>query len=94
MIKINKYSDLSDPTKDTLNSIINGEFGHIPIVNETEWATPDWTIIYYENNMIATFYNIVESEILIDDKLVKVGGINNVITPKAFRGNGYSSKAL
>lgn len=29
-----------------LASIIKEEFGHIPIVNETTWAKPDWTIIY------------------------------------------------
>ena len=94
MIEIKKYPELLEKTKDKLNSYIKDEFGHIPIVNETEWATPDWTIVYYENDLIATFYNIVEREIIIDNKLFKVGGINNVITPKEFRGKGYASKTL
>jgi len=94
MIEIKKYPELLEQTKDKLNSYIKGEFGHIPIVNETEWATPDWTIVYYENDLIATFYNIVEREIMIDNKAFKVGGINNVITPKEFRGKGYASKTL
>ena len=94
MIEIKKYPELLEQTKDKLNSYIKGEFGHIPIVNETEWATPDWTIVYYENDLIATFYNIVEREIMIDNKVFKVGGINNVITPKEFRGKGYASKTL
>ena len=94
MIEINKYTELSRHTRDQLNSCINSEFGHIPIVNETEWATPNWTIIYYDNTQIATFYNIVEREITIDNKNFRIGGINNLITPKKFRGKGYASKIL
>ncbi len=94
MIVVKKYSELSEQTKDKLNLYIEGEFGHIPIVNETEWAIPDWTIVYYRNNLVATFYNIVEREILIDNKVIKVSGINNVITPKEFRGKGYATKIL
>lgn len=94
MIKINKYTELPRQTRDQLNSYIDVEFGHIPIVNETEWATPNWTIIYYENTQIATFYNIVERVITIDNKKIGIGGINNLITPKKFRGKGYASKIL
>jgi hypothetical protein len=92
MIETSKYIDLNLDTKKMLNKIIQDEFGHIPIVQETEWATPDWTIIYYEGNDIATFYNIVKRQILVDDKKMKVAGINNVITPQKNRGQGYSSK--
>ncbi len=94
MIEIKKYSELLEKTKNALNSFIDNEFGHIPIVNETEWATPDWTIVYYKNDLIATFYNIIEREITVDGKIYKIGGINNVITPKEFRGKGYASKTL
>lgn len=94
MIVVKKYVELANETKDKLTSLINSEFGHIPIVNETEWATPDWTIIQFVNDEIATFYNIVIREIIIDGEKIKVGGINNVITPKEFRGKGYASKTL
>lgn len=94
MIEVRKYSELTDRTKGKLNSFIDGEFGQIPIVRETEWATPDWTIIQYENNLIATFYNIVIREIIIDGETLRISGINNVITPKEFRGKGYASNTL
>nr|WP_321237491.1 GNAT family N-acetyltransferase [uncultured Psychroserpens sp.] len=94
MIEVFKHSELSESIKNKLKSYIEIEFGHIPIVYETEWAIPDWTIIYFENNEIATFYNIVEREIIIDTKLFNISGINNVITPKKFRGMGYASKTL
>lgn len=94
MIEVFKHSELSESVKTKLKSYIKIEFGHIPIVNETEWAIPDWTIIYFENKEIATFYNIVEREIIIDNEVFKISGINNVITPKKFRGMGYASKTL
>ncbi len=94
MISIKKYTELDYETKSTLAQIIEEEFGHIPIVKETEWAKPDWTIVYYEDQQIATFYNIVEREIIMDNVKVKIAGINNVITPKAFRGKGYATKVL
>lgn len=94
MIKVTKYTELDFNTKDSLNRIIEDEFGHIPIVKETEWAIPDWTIILYVDGEIATFYNIIERNIFIDNDLVKIAGINNVITPQKFRGKGYASKVL
>lgn len=94
MIEIKRHSELLEPTQHKLNTYIKGEFGHIPIVNETEWADPDWTIVYYEKDQIVTFYNIIEREIIIDEKRFKVAGINNVITPREFRGKGYASKVL
>ncbi|WP_106144570.1 GNAT family N-acetyltransferase [Flagellimonas meridianipacifica] len=93
-MKIIKYSELDKETKSQLNRFIDEEFGHIPIVMQTEWATPDWTVILYQNNEIATFYNIIDRKIIINDIEVKIAGVNNVITPKKYRGNGYASKAL
>ena len=94
MIEIKRYNELSVQTRDKLRSYINAEFGHIPIVSETEWAIPDWTIIYFEYDQIVTFCNIVEREITIDNKNFKIGGINNLITPKEFRGKGFAKKTL
>jgi len=94
MIRTFKHTELSDEIRGKINSCIHDEFGHIPIVAETEWANPDWTIVYYEGSEIAMFYNIVEREVDIDGKAYKAGGVNNVITPKAFRGKGHASKVL
>ncbi len=94
MIEITRFTELDTEIKSALKGFIKNEFGHIPIVKQTEWASPDWTVIYFVGNQIATFYNIIEREISIDGKESKVAGINNVITPKEFRGNGYASKLL
>jgi len=94
MIYISKYNELKEEERQFLDGVARDEFGHIPIVQNTEWATPDWSVINSQENSIVTFYNIVVRNISIDNKKVKVAGINNVITPKIFRGRGYSSKTL
>ena len=94
MIEFTKYSEIPSQTKKDLNYFIHEEFGHIPFVTETHWASPDWTIFINENNEILTFLNIVIREVNFDSKKVKVAGINNVITPKKYRGNGYASRIM
>jgi hypothetical protein len=94
MITIHKTSELSIERKQQLDKLIDNEFGHIPIVKETEWAKPDWTIIYFLNGEIATFYNVIQRTIFVDKKPFQAAGINNVITAPAFRGQGFSSKVL
>ena len=94
MITIKKYAGLSGQIRNELNSYIKNEFGHIPIVHEITWATPNWTIINYAENQIAAFYNIVERQIIIDGIKYKAAGINNVITPNKFRGKGFASGTL
>ena len=94
MIEVTKYSELTIQKREQLDIFIQNEFGHIPIVREISWATPDWTIINYCKNKIATFYNIVEGTTTIDGRDFKVAGINNVITPTEFRGKGFSTETL
>jgi hypothetical protein len=94
MIKIKRHSDLDKSIKEELGWIIESEFGHIPLVKEISWATPHWTVIFYQDREIATFYNIVERTVCIDNKAFLVAGINNVITPNKFRGQGFSTFTL
>lgn len=94
MIRIEKYDELSEGTLLQLHQAIHAEFGHIPIVQETSWATPHWTILYMEDERILSFYNIIERNILIDGVPCKAGGINNVITPPEHRGKGYATRLL
>ena len=39
---IKKYSDLPDAVSVKLESLIDNEFDHIPIVAKTVWAKPDF----------------------------------------------------
>jgi len=94
MVEITPHSKLRDSVKKDLDKIVESEFGHIPIVKSIKWATPDWTIIFYQENEIATFCNIVERTVLVDDKPFLVSGINNLITPHKFRGHGLATHIM
>ncbi len=94
MIEIQKYSELKNQIRNQLDLLIEEEFGHIPLVKEIKWATPDWTIINYYENEIATVYNVIERTVTIDNEQLKAAGINNVITRPKFRGKGFSTSTL
>ena len=94
MTKVFEYERMDKDLREKLNFHIQQEFGHIPIVRDTDWAIPDWTIIYFEKNEVAFFYNIVERMVILDGKRIKTCGINNVITVPRFRGQGLASKTL
>ncbi|WP_276497565.1 GNAT family N-acetyltransferase [Pontibacter litorisediminis] len=94
MIKAEKYTELSASTKGVLEQYVAEEFGHVAFVQERQWAQPDWVLVKYELDEIATFCHVVLREVSMDGQKYKVGGINNVITPKAHRGKGYASQVL
>jgi predicted acetyltransferase len=91
MIKCIRYPEIPLNIKRDLSSHIHSEFGHIPFVNNMKWGSPDWTLFISENDEILTFLNIVIREVDFDRRKVQIAGINNVITPEKFRGNGYAS---
>lgn len=94
MIRIFRFYELSNKTRQKIEYYIELEFGEIPLVKEISWAKPDWTIIYTKNNELITFYNIIKRRVHFNDKTYIVAGINNVVTLPAHRGKGYSSKLL
>jgi hypothetical protein len=94
MIQFIPYQELSPELTRELNDFITGEFGHVPFVQQRSWAIPDWTVLLEAGGEIATFCNIIEREVTMDGQRHRVAGINNVITPSAHRGKGYSSHVL
>lgn len=94
MIKILEHAGLSPAEAEELQHHVDTEFGHVPFVQQHTWAQPDWSFIKYENGKAATFYNVVLRDVKIDGQKYKVAGINNVITPKEFRGRGYATEVL
>lgn len=94
MVSIVKYDELTKDQRCLQNELIAKEFGHIPIVANTKWASPDWTIMRHENDVIVAFYNVISRRIIIDDKQVEAIGINNVITPPEHRGKSFAFDML
>jgi len=94
MIKLAKYSTLDQELRITLEACVHETFGHVPFVQERVWAQPDWAAVLYENEAIATFYQVVLRLVTIGSQVYKVAGVSNVITPMAYRGRGYASRIL
>ncbi|MCX2742188.1 GNAT family N-acetyltransferase [Pontibacter anaerobius] len=94
MIIKEKYSELNPFVRSTLSRLVEEQFGHVPFVQEREWALPDWVLAKYEHGEIATVCHVVLRDVSMDGQEYKVAGINNVITPKSYRGKGFASQVL
>lgn len=94
MLEILSYAQLSQPVRLELQAAVDQEFGHIPVVQSTQWATPEWAVTLRVQQKLATFYHLVERVVLLDGRPYRAVGLNNVITLPAFRGQGYSTHLL
>lgn len=77
-----------------LEAIAENVFGHYALVRETEWAQPDWCFRCHEGDALAAFHNLVLRSVEMDGAVVRVAGLNNMITMPAFRGRGVASWLL
>jgi len=91
---IKKYSKLHPAIRQTLVEMAEHEFGDVPIVQEYEWATPDWAVYITSGNEIASIAHVIIRKLLFDGVEVSVGGLNNLITRKNFRGKGLGVQVL
>lgn len=94
MIKIVQYNNLSDYLKNLLADLAHKEFGDFPIVANTKWASPDWVVLYFEDDHLVSYYNLIERYVMLDGEKLKAAGLNNLVTPEVFRRKGYATKLL
>ena len=94
MIQIKRHSELVGPEKDIIDKMAAVAFEGVTIVQNTVWSTPDWCVINYQDQEIAMYFNVVERLVSFDGLLLKVAGINNVITQPAFQGKNFASSTL
>jgi predicted acetyltransferase len=93
--KINRFNQLDKQTKEFIIKETEREFGWVPVVKKYTWSKPDHTVMLINSeNKILAFYNIVERECRFDGSVVRVSGINNLITPVKHRGLGYGSELM
>ncbi|KUG06682.1 GNAT family N-acetyltransferase [Solirubrum puertoriconensis] len=89
------YAELPAATQSTLGQLTHAEFGHVPIVQQYQWATPDWSMLLHDDQgQLMAFYNLVLRTVTFDGHPVQLAGLNNVITPPALRGHGYAKQLL
>ncbi|WP_082582691.1 GNAT family N-acetyltransferase [Frateuria sp. Soil773] len=94
-IRTYRYSELSKERRDQLRSLASNEFDQFPIVQQTNWATPDWSFLGIESQgQLACFYNLVERVVRFNDQPVKVVGLNNLVTAPDYKRLGLASHLL
>lgn len=94
MITITRYNTLNSSVRALIELTIRKEFGHIPIVKQTLWSVPDWSVACFVEDELASFCNIIVREIRIDDRIYVAAGVSNVITLPQYRGRGFSTAIL
>ena len=88
------HFELPAEQKQQIEAVVQAEFSQFAIVRETRWATPEWTILAFEDEELAAFYNLVERTVHIDGIAVRVAGLNNLMTLPAHRGRGLGARLL
>jgi predicted acetyltransferase len=59
-----------------------------------KWADADWAVMVWEDEDLVTNVHIVERNVLVGGKQVRLGGIGNVATKTEWRKRGYAKEAL
>lgn len=93
-IQAMEYDRLPEARRRELAAAARDEFDRFPIVRETTWATPDWSVLGTVEARLACFYNLVLRTVRFDGEAVRVAGLNNLIALPAHKGKGYASRLL
>lgn len=60
----------------------------------TRWAEPDWNVLIWEDDDLASGAAIVERTATVGGRPVRLGGIGNVATKVEWRRRGFAAAAL
>ena len=94
MLKIDNYHSLSIEEKQKQKEYINEIFGDISFIKNHQWSRPDFVFAFKQEDDLFSFFNLVIREAIFDDKITRIAGVTNAVTPKHYRGKGYASQLL
>src|SRR5688500_7083165 len=58
------------------------------------WASPQWSLLLWEQEELVTHAGLLVREILQDGTMRRIGGIGGVATHPAKQGRGFASQAM
>jgi GNAT superfamily N-acetyltransferase len=93
-VQLSRYRELGSELRDLIDQAAWAEFEQYAIVRETQWAEPEWSFLGFEDGALVAYFNLVERVVRIDDRPVRVAGLNNMVTLRAHRGKGHASRLL
>lgn len=89
-----EYDRLPEARRSELAAAASNEFDRFPIVRQTTWAVPDWSVLGTVDTRLACFYHAVLRDVRFDGEAVPVVGLNNLITLPPYKGRGLASRLL
>lgn len=89
-----EYDRLPETRRSELAAAASNEFDRFPIVQQTTWAVPDWSVLGTVDGRLACFYHVVLRSVRFDGEAVPVAGLNNLITLPPCKGRGLASRLL
>jgi GNAT superfamily N-acetyltransferase len=93
-VRICRHEDLPQARRDELAAAASNAFDRFPIVRQTTWAAPDWSVLGTLDTRLACFYNAIQRTVQFDGRDVRVVGLNNLVTLPDFKGRGLASRLL
>jgi len=90
-----RWDEIPISLKDKIVKAPLEEWGHLPMIVNTEWSTPNFSIIATsDDNDLICFLNLVERTAKFDGVDTEVVGINNLITARKYRGKGFGRTVM
>lgn len=89
-----EYDRLPEAHRSELAAAASSEFDRFPIVRETTWAVPDWSVLGMVDGRLACFYHAISRRVRFDGETVPVVGLNNLVTLPPCKGRGLASRLL
>ncbi len=59
-----------------------------------DWASSEWFILGYLEDAVVSLVGVLEREIKVGEKTIRVGGVGGVATQPAYQKRGYAGQLL
>jgi len=89
-VKINSVSDLPSEQRKELEEWFQEEFGNRPY----KWTPPNWYVTVWIENTLVGRAGIIERDVLVGKRTLRVGGISGIITRSKWRRLGVASTII
>lgn len=89
-IKINSVDDLSPVERKELDEWFQEEFGN----RSYKWTPPNWYITAWIEHTLIGRAGIIERDVHVGQKSIRVGGISGIITRSKWRRRGVASAII
>jgi GNAT superfamily N-acetyltransferase len=89
-VKINSVSDLPSEQRKELEKWFQEEFGNRPY----KWTPPNWYVTAWIENTLIGRAGIIERDVLVGKRTLRVGGISGIITRPKWRRLGVASAII